>query len=189
MALVRRPRRTLEDLAGEVPVLVARIGTMERRQLELAAALDGVIKEVRDAASGHRQALAALHRDLLGERKAAATQGVFGAVVPALDALDVMLAGLDPDDSRRARMQVDAVASTLRNVLQALGYDAFQVEAGETFAPDRMEPMGYTDGTPGVVVATVRPGYANQGMVVRPAGVLITGGPAPDPAANRGGQR
>jgi molecular chaperone GrpE (heat shock protein) len=175
-------------MAGEVADLVGLVAAIEQRQLDLAAALDEVVKEVREAASGHRQALAALHRDLLGERRAAATQEVFGAVVPALDALDAMLAGLDPDDSRQVRMQVGAVASTLRNILQSLGYDAFQVEAGEAFAPERMEALGYADGAPGVVIATVRPGYANRGTVVRPAGVLVAGGPAPDSAANRGGQ-
>lgn len=183
-----RQRRTIEDLGREVAGLVARVEAVERRQRQLVSALEGLAEEVREAASSQRQSLATLQRDLLGDRRAAATQSVFGAVVPALDSLGAMLAELGPDESRQTRTQVGAVASTLRNVLQALGYEAFHVEAGEPFTPSRMEPLGYADGAPGVVLATVRPGYANAGRVVRPAGVLIANNAAADAAADRGGQ-
>jgi molecular chaperone GrpE (heat shock protein) len=185
---VSRQRRTIEDLGREVAGLAARVEAVERRQRQLVAALEGAVEEVREAASSQRQSLAALHRDLLGERRAVATQSVFGAVVAALDSLDAMLSELGPDGSRQTRTQLGAVASTLRNVLQALGYEAFHAEVGEPFTPARMEPLGYADGAPGVVLATVRPGYANRRGIVRPAGVLVANSAAADPAADQGGQ-
>jgi molecular chaperone GrpE (heat shock protein) len=185
---VSRQRRNLEEQARELAGLAVRLEVIEQRQVRLAAMLGGVLQEVRQAASSQLQSLASLHRDLLGDRRAVATQNLFGAVIPALDSLESMQSALGPDGSSQMRTQVEAVASTLRNLLQALGYEAFQVEVGEPFVPTRMEPLGDADGAPGVVVATVRPGYANAGRIVRPAGVLVASSAAADAAADRGGQ-
>jgi molecular chaperone GrpE len=175
----------LADL-GDPPRLLERLTLVERRQAEFAAAVDALVQAVSDAAAGHRRALAALHRDLVGEQKTATAHGVFLAVVPALDSLSELCQGLGSGSSRQVRSQVDAVTSVLGNVLQALGYDTFDVQVGDAFEPERMECMGYTEGAPGRVLAVVRPGYAFGNRVARPAGVLIAA-PADSNASANGG--
>jgi molecular chaperone GrpE (heat shock protein) len=176
---MRRPRGSPGELVEGIHALDERITRLEERQLELSETMEAVSRAVGEAATSHRRTLAMLHRDLLGDRKASAAYGVFRAVVPALDSLDAMRAGPSARRGRQAHLQLDAVASTLRNLLQDLGYADFHARVGEDFAPERMEALGYGEGAPGVVLAAVRPGYRCGDAVVRPAGVLIA-----DPSAS-----
>jgi molecular chaperone GrpE (heat shock protein) len=179
-------RSDQQDLASELANLAERVAAVEQRQGELIATVHQVTRELTEAARRQRQALAALHRDLVGERKAAAAHGVFLALVPALDSLDAMRRDLGPTPSRQLRMQVDALSALLRASLQTLGYDEFHAQVGEPFAPERMEALDYGQGTSGIVLAAVRPGYISQGRVVRPVGVRIAE-PTAAEAPDRGG--
>jgi molecular chaperone GrpE (heat shock protein) len=177
---MRRPRGTPSgELAEGIHALVERISGLEQQHLALSQALEEVSKAVEAAAASHRRTLAMLHRDLLGDRKASAAHGVFRAVVPALDSLDAMRAGPPAKRGRQVHLQLEAAASTLRNLLQDLGYADFDAQVGEDFAPERMEVLGYGEGAPGIVLAVGRPGYRCGDAIVRPAGVLIA-----DPSAS-----
>jgi molecular chaperone GrpE (heat shock protein) len=157
-----------------------------KAQLELAARVTADAEAVQAALSAQRRAITELRRDLLSDRRSLAVASVFSAVAPALDSLRAVREGIDPDGGGALGLQTDAVASALRNLLQSLGYVSFEAAVGEPFAAQRMECLGHMDGEPGVVLATVRPGYAAGEVIVRPAGVLVA---APDEAPDEGGKR
>jgi molecular chaperone GrpE (heat shock protein) len=151
---------------------------------QVTAAQAELAEATRAGFTAQRRALAELRRELLGDRRETATTSVFLAVAPALDSLEQVRAGLDGEASTALAAQTDAVASALRNLLQSLGYTRFEAAVGERFEPQRMECVGHLDGTPGVVLAAVRPGYAAGAVVVRPAGVLVAA-PEQDPDEGR----
>jgi molecular chaperone GrpE (heat shock protein) len=179
---------TLEELAQDMLDLLERVSAVQDQQTQLDAGLERINQAIQDASSEQRRVLGRLHRDLLGDWKAAAAHSVFRAVAPALDSLSAMREALDPKPDERVRMQADAVVVTLGNLLLSLGYEVFSATVGEEFAPDRMESLGYADGAPGIVLACVRPGYTANGTVVRPAGVLIAD-PGPSRAPTEEGNR
>ena len=87
------------------------------------------------------------------------------------------------DDLERALHHVvdDAMVEGLRAVhqkalavLASIGFEPFD-DVGVPFDPARHEAIGTVDSErePGTVVAVIRPGWAHQGVVVRPAHVLV----------------
>jgi molecular chaperone GrpE len=157
---------------------------------ELEARVEQLTEAVRASGADTARALEAMHRDLVGERRALATRTVFEAVAAALDSLGTMRDGLEGERDRRMHTQLRAVIGTLTNVLQELGFSQFDAKVGEPFDPARMESLGYADGERGVVLATVRPGYRADDAVVRAAGVLIAdpaGGGEPEGGPDPGG--
>ena len=80
---------------------------------------------------------------------------------------------IDAEGDGRAWRLVRAVVSSLSNLLQSLGFEAFEAEEGEPFDPHRMECLGFQEGEPGIVLEAVRSGYRIDQTVVRPAGVHI----------------
>ena len=157
---------------------------------ELKARVDELAEAVRTSGADTARALGAMHRDLVGERKALATRTVFEAVIAALDTLGTMRDGLEDERDQRVQTQLRAIIGTLTNVLQALGFSQFEVEVGEPFDPARMESLGYAAGERGIVLGAVRAGYRADDAVVRPAGVLIADpadGGAPEGSPDPGG--
>jgi molecular chaperone GrpE (heat shock protein) len=178
------------EIAEDMLQLLGRLAAVEQRQVELLARLDEVSRLIQETTAAQARALDALRRDLLGERSALAARATFTAVVPVLDSLRTMRQGLDPSRDELAYAQTTALSSSLSGLLQTLGFRPFEPAVGETFDPGRMECLGYAPGSPGLVTASLHPGYLAGSGVVRPAGVLIapprsSGGPAPAHGASR----
>jgi molecular chaperone GrpE (heat shock protein) len=86
-----------------------------------------------------------------------------------------MMEGLDPEEDSHMLQQQSAMSSTLRVLIQQLGFNEFSVEIGETFDPNRMEILGYecSNGESGLVSKIIRTGYQSSSAIVRPCGVLV----------------
>jgi molecular chaperone GrpE len=167
---------TVEELAEDMVHVLEAIRGLGDGQAELSTRLE-------ELAGAHRQQaveLGTLRRDLLGDRRAHANRAAFDAIHPAIDQIRAIHDGLG-DGAAGTKLQLSAVISSLRVLLQGLGFVEFVVEVDEPFDPTRMECVAYADGEPGVVLAVVRPGFRTNGAVVRPCGVLIA-----DPALGEG---
>jgi hypothetical protein len=163
----------MEELADDVLQLLRRMSAVEQRLDGLAAGINGLGHALSEGVAANTRQVDALRRDLLGDRRSVAVGSTFGVAVSALDSLTAMQAGLDPGLDLRLIEQLAAVTSALTSLLERLGFVAFEAVPGEPFDPTRMRCLGFSRGTPGLVLAAVSPGYAAGGAVVRPAGVLI----------------
>lgn len=181
---------TTDELIAASVMVGSRMAKLEHRQFELEARVEDLADTVEQSAGDVTQAMRALRGELLGERRALATSAIFAAVGPALDALGAMRSEPGSAGDGAVHAQIRATAGALTNVLQSLGFSAFECEPGAAFDAARMEVLGYGEGDGDGVLASVRPGYMAGDAVVRPAGVLVAdphAGPAPDidaPAAH-----
>jgi molecular chaperone GrpE (heat shock protein) len=114
-----------------------------------------------------------VRNDLAESRKGLALRSVFDPTALALDQLEAIRRGFDPEKEQAIYGQVSAATSTLSNLLQSFGFTRFAPDLGAPFDPARMQCLGYAQGQPGVVLQVLRPGYLAGEMLVRPAGVLI----------------
>lgn len=78
-------------------------------------------------------------------------------------------------DSAAVVEGVRAVHDQAVALLARLGFPRFD-DLGKPFDPGRHEAMGVVDSelAPGTVVGVVRPGYDGPGVVLRPAGVVVS---------------
>lgn len=142
---------------------------------------DAALEEMRDQ---WKRALAELDntrkragRDIAGERARVAA-----AWLPVLDNLDLALRHADADPVAIVS-GVIAVREQALDVLRRLGYAPVD-QVGEPFDPRRHEATEVvrdTDAPPGTVVAVLRPGFAADDTVLRPAVVAVSA-PEPVPA-------
>lgn len=163
----------IDELAEDMVELLRRLKDLERAGAELGARLERIEEQVVAGGQEIGRTVDALRRDLIEERRAMTSRHAFDAVCPVLDSLRATRDSLPDGVDEVVRDQLAAVISTLSTLLQGLGFARFDVEEGAAFDPARMECVGYAEGTPGVVVRAVRPGFAVGEAVVRPAGVLI----------------
>jgi len=178
----RRVASGLEEIADDTLQLLERVRRVEQSTAELPMRLADLQAGLYQSYRHHGTQLDALHRELLGEQRWLGVRAAFDAVVPCLDSLRAMQARLEPDADPRLAEQIFAIAGSLRNVLQKLGFVEFTPEIGSAFDPERMEWLGDGEGALGVVLEVVRPGYLAQGAVARPCGVRIA-----DPRERRDG--
>ncbi|HEY6138665.1 MAG TPA: nucleotide exchange factor GrpE [Thermoanaerobaculia bacterium] len=163
----------LDELADGMLDIVQRLANLERQSQESSAAIAELRRYTQDAVNHHSRTLEALRAEAAGERKLLALRSTFEPVASALDSLELLRQGLDGRSDQRAYGQLTAAAATLANVLTALGFERFDVAAGEPFDPNRMQCFGYAEGEPGLVLQALQPGYTAASIVVRPASVLI----------------
>ena len=179
----------LEEIAEDMLDLLGRMQSFEQLQQQHLERFDRLEAAVTEGARSAGRGLSALRRDLLGERKVQSTRHAFDAVVPILDSVRGLAESLDPEQDARMSRQLRAVGSALSNLLQGLGFEAFDAVPGEPFDPQRMECLGFADGEPGIVLAAVRPGYRAAEAVLRPAGVWIARRKQEDAVTAKGNER
>jgi molecular chaperone GrpE (heat shock protein) len=173
----------VDDVADLDPASEDALGRLD----EIADDVCGLLQSSRSAAAelaqlkavlentGRLQAieLDRMRNELLGQWKEMGVRSAFNAVATALDQLRAMHGGLDPEQDGRARGQIAAVMSSLRNALRGLGYEEYSVEPGAAFDAQKMEVVGYDSGPPGAVVRTARPGYRTRDAIAGVCGVIL----------------
>jgi molecular chaperone GrpE len=96
--------------------------------------------------------------------------------LPIVDDLERALehAGADADSIVEG---INTVRDQALTILEQLGYQRFD-DLGELFDPLRDEAVSAidVDAPPGTVVATVRPGYGTDEVILRPASVVVSRG-------------
>jgi len=170
---------TIEELAEDMVHVLMAIRDLSQKHAELTALVETSLLELQRASRQQASELNVLHRDLVGDRRAQANRAAFNAIHPAIDQIRLIHDALGTDQDE-AKLQISAVLSLLRMVLQGLDYVEFVVEANDPFDPATMECVEYREGELGKVLDVVRPGYRANGVVVRPCGVRIA-----DPATAR----
>jgi molecular chaperone GrpE len=75
---------------------------------------------------------------------------------------------------------VRAVRDEAVGILAQLGFPRYE-DVGRPFDPGRHEALSAlpADAPPGTVLAVIRPGYGSAQNILRPAGVVVSRGPAP----------
>jgi molecular chaperone GrpE len=153
-------RRRAGPAAGEVDEIVRKL---EDRLRWATADLDNLRKRY------DREIV----RERLAERARAA-----GEWLPVIDNLDLALQHVDQtaDAANRAVIAgVRAVRDQAVAVLERLGFSRFD-DVGKPFDPSRHEAVSTveSDAPANTIVATVRPGYGNGDVLLRPAGVVVS---------------
>jgi molecular chaperone GrpE len=94
--------------------------------------------------------------------------------LPVVDNLERSLEFAKADDDPLVA-GVRAVLEQAVGVLARLGFPRFD-DTGARFDASRHEALGAVPSQyePGTIVATVRPGYGNEGSLLRPAGVVVS---------------
>jgi molecular chaperone GrpE (heat shock protein) len=168
---------SLEEIAEDMLDLLKKIERLEETQKDIVDAVNHLKGIIEQSQQRQEKDLDKIRRELIGEHKTAAVRNVFNAVIPVIDSLKSMMEGLDPEEDSRMLQQKSAISSTLRVLIQQLGFNEFSVEIGETFDPNRMEILGYenANGENGRVSKMIRTGYQTSSAIVRPCGVLVLG--------------
>lgn len=164
----------IEEIADDMLHLMEKIKKIELKQDEQAEKIERLCQIIQETRQEHTIELDKLRRDLIEERKALSVRSVFNSILPTLDSLRIMRSGLSPQKNKRLHAQLNAVTSSLTNIIQGLGFIEFEVTEGSTFNPSLMECLGYSKGNPDCVVQIVRPGYKIKDTIIRPCGVIIT---------------
>jgi molecular chaperone GrpE (heat shock protein) len=163
----------IEEIADGMLDILQRLANLERQWQESGTAIAELRRYTQDSANHHSRTLEALRAEVAGERKSLALRMIFEPVATALDSLEMLRQGLVSEADQHAHGQLTAAVATLANTLTALGFERFDVAAGERFDPNRMQCFGYAEGEPGLVLEALQPGYTAASVVVRPASVLI----------------
>ncbi len=105
------------------------------------------------------------------------------SLVPVLDDLDRARSHLDMQTISKEAEGLHLVCSRLEEILQAAGLERQMTEAGTRFNPEIHEAFASanSDEYPeGDIVETLQPGYLFRGILLRPARVCVSRGPAGD---------
>ncbi len=170
----------LEEIAEDMEDVIQRLGRLEQQTQETASAVAALRDVIAEHSSYQHRLVESVRSDLSEGRKGLALRSVFDPAAGALDQLEAIRKGFDPQKEQAVYGQVSAATSTLSNLLQSLGFTRFVPELGDPFDPTRMQCLGYAQGKPGVVLQVLRPGYLAGETLVRPSGVLIAD---PEPRA------
>lgn len=112
-----------------------------------------------------------LEQQLLGERARVVREWL-----PVLDNLERALDYVREGDDGLVE-GLRAVRDQASHVLSRLGFSRYE-DVGCPFDPSRHEAVGAleSDAPPGTILTAVRPGYARDDFVLRPAGVIVSKG-------------
>jgi len=168
----------MRDVMGLLRRILDRQDTVERRITELESGLSESLQR-------QSRQLAKTRQELIEEHKSLMASASFQAVNAARESLAATLDGLERKRDARTCRQLEAVLSTLKTLIQSLGFREFHAREGDAFDPERMECVGYAEGEPATVLRAMSAGYEADGRVFRPAGVVIAApASSPDPAAD-----
>ncbi len=163
----------LEELAEDMVALLRRMAGLEESLAGIGKLVGDVRLGVDDLRVSHARALDALRRDSIGDRRHTAAVGVLDAMIAWMDALAAHGRRTGDDGPPEAAHQTAVTLDLLAAMLRSMGFVSLEVVVGDPYDPARMQCVGHADGRPGVVLEVVGPGYASDGVVVRPARVLI----------------
>jgi molecular chaperone GrpE (heat shock protein) len=164
----------VKEIAEDLVHFMEQMKTMETQQNYLVSYIERLHKTIQESDRRHAAALENLRQELLGERKVLATRNSFNAILPTLDSLELMRDGIpDSPENAQIRAQLQAVNSSLTNIIQTLGFIEYDVELGSTFDPSLMECMGYVEGEENSVVKVKRKGHKVGDIIIRPCGVIL----------------
>lgn len=106
-------------------------------------------------------------------------------LVPVLDDIERARAHLDPEALSKETEGLWLVCARLEEILRSAGLETQATAPGVAFDPEFHEAIisAHSDEHPdGAIVETIQPGYLFQGMLLRPARVRVSRGPAVDQA-------
>jgi len=163
----------VEEIAEDMLELRKYLRETQKSQEQLKDRLEHLEQSIHASSVSNSRRLNKLHSELAGDRKGMLMLGALDALSPFLRSLRVMRAGLDKQIDERIDAQAHALERNLVNVLRRLGYQEFHVEEGEPIDSAKMEGAGYGNGESGIVLEESYPGYTVNGVVVKPAGIII----------------
>ncbi|MCH2160774.1 MAG: nucleotide exchange factor GrpE [Phycisphaerales bacterium] len=153
---------------------------------EVALFIEQLTRERDEADQGRMRALADFknfqRRSLENEQRARrdGSSSIIRGLFPALDHFDLALQNADSATSISQVLDgVRMVKGEIAKALEANGIEILEPDQGAEFDPDRHEAVAQQacEGVdPGRVFATIQSGYALQGMVLRPAKVVLVEG-------------
>lgn len=164
---------TVEEIAEDIVHIIRSVKQIEGNQDHVAELLAEIRKEIGDQKHQISVEFAKLKNEFFGEQKALINRKTFDTIIPTLDSLIIMKDSLSLKQ-KGIPSQLDSVIALMNNVIQSLGFSAFQSEIGSGFNPAQMECIGFSEkGEPGTIVKVIRPGYKAGSVIVRPCGVLL----------------
>jgi molecular chaperone GrpE len=145
---------------------------------------DALVAQMVELRQQHARALADyqnLRRRQAEERRENARLTLKAAVLNYLPVLDDLIRALETVGDHEALVDhpwVDGVRNAQRKfqaVIEASGVQTIEAE-GEPFDPQLHQAISYQEGPDGWVVSVLQSGYTIDGMVIRPAMVLVGNG-------------
>ena len=110
---------------------------------------------------------------------------LLAGLLPILDDLDRARASLSEDKKSKHAEGLLLILSRLEESLRSVGLEVQPVEPGTPFNPDIHEAMltePSEDHAEGMILGTLQPGYVYQDLLLRPARVRVSSGPAEEPS-------
>jgi molecular chaperone GrpE len=151
----------LEDCLAQVAEAKREAGDLKNRYMRAAAEVENVRKQaVRDATTRSIQDKRRFLLDFL----------------EVADSLERVLS--QPGESPGLREGINLSLRQMQQVLARVGVERMTVKAGDTFDPVYHEAVEVRAGNVShdIVVEVVRPGYLHEGVVLRPAQVIVARG-------------
>jgi molecular chaperone GrpE len=162
-----------------------KVDQLEKKIQDLALTIDKVEDEKLKVENQLKRALADYHNLLkdyekrdklrLGQIK----RDLFDIIVPTLDALmlaEVTSRDIKMDEKGKSWLQgILATIEGMKKGLKEMGFEQYAPKKGDDFDSDIHEAVAtVSQGEKGKIYDTVQPGYILDGLVVRPARVVIS---------------
>ena len=184
---VEQDEHSMESESGTCPDKEQELQLdLESLPPEVALFIEQLTRERDEAEQARMRALADFknfqRRSLENEQRARrdGSSSIIRGLFPALDHFDLALQNADSATSIEQVLDgVRMVKGEIARALEANGIEILSPGSGEEFDPDRHEAVAQQpcEGIePGRVWATIQAGYALQGMVLRPAKVVLAEG-------------
>ncbi len=161
------------------------VDQLEKKIRELAFTIDKVEDEKLEVENQLKRALADYHNLLKNSEKRdklrlqQIKKDLFDTIVPTLDAL--MLAtiaskDIEMDEKGKSWLEgILAITEGMKKGLKEMGFEQYIPEKGDAFDEDIHEAIATVpEGEKGKIYDTVQPGYILDGLVVRPARVVVS---------------
>ena len=170
-----------EELEGDVATAPAAETDPEARIAELEA-------ELEQARAGHARAVADYQNlrrrsnEERGEQARLTMKTLVLNYIPVLDDLNRALDSVDDHAELSDHPWVEGVRIVQRkfaSILEAAGARAIEAVVGSPFNPELHEAVAHQPGPLNEVIAVIQSGYTLDGIVIRPAMVVVGNGEAP----------
>ncbi len=171
---------TAETAAAAEPTLIEQLVVA---QAEVAAAKERHLRAVADMENFRKRVVREKE-----ELRAYAAARVIEELVPALDNLGLGVAAAKAPNADLQTLigGIEMVAQQFKSALESNGLQQLD-PAGAVFDPNQHEALSQqaSDDVPeGTVLHVIRVGYSLNGRLLRPASVIVSGGPAVPPPAS-----
>lgn len=158
---------------------------LEKKIQELALTIDKVEDEKLEVENQLKRALADYHNLLKDSKKREelrlqqTKKGLFDAIIPTLDALALAVVAskdVEMDEKGKSWLQgILAIIEGMKKGLEEMGFEQYTPKKGDNFDSNIHEAIATVqEGEKGKIYDTIQPGYILDGLVVRPARVVIS---------------